>query len=322
MTSRELVSATIRGTDCGRTPVYGWLSANLDAQLSKAFGSVANFEDTYGFDMAHLFGGPGPFNGARLDELRAQGVAITPEVALELPLNPADNTADYLDIKAGLEHHQRQRERFCYVQTPGIFECINGLFSIEDHLMFMAMYPDELREVYRRQAQWNMQFADCVMDLGVDMVHVSDDWGAQTSLLFSPTMWRDMIFPNHKLMCDHVKERGVFVSLHCDGNFAAVADGVVELGYDVVHPWQETAGMSYDVYLQKYQDRFGILGGLCIQSTLGFGDYKRVESEIRRVFALLRGKRWMFCTTHFVQDHCSVEELVFAYDLAVKLARA
>lgn len=43
--------------------------------------------------------------------------------------------------------------------------------------------------------------------------------------------------------------------------------------------------------------------------------------EIRRIFGKLRGKRWICCTTHFVQDHCSIEELAFAYDLIYKLAR-
>lgn len=79
--------------------------------------------------------------------------------------------------------------------------------------------------------------------------------------------------------------------------------------------------MSYDLYLNKYADKFAILGGICIQTTLGFGDYDRLEKEIRRVFSLLKGKRWICCTTHFVQDHCSLEELEFAYDLITKLAR-
>ena len=63
------------------------------------------------------------------------------------------------------------------------------------------------------------------------------------------------------------------------------------------------------------------MGGICIQTLLGFGDYDRLEKEIRRVFGLLQGKRWICCTTHFVQDHCSLEELEFAYDRIVKLAR-
>ena len=91
--------------------------------------------------------------------------------------------------------------------------------------------------------------------------------------------------------------------------------------YDVVHPWQESAGMSYDTYLKKYQEKLAIMGGLCVQTTIGFDNYGNLENEIRGVFNLLKGKRWLFCTTHFVQDHCSIDELVFAFDLAVKLAR-
>ena len=115
--------------------------------------------------------------------------------------------------------------------------------------------------------------------------------------------------------------KGFPVSLHSDGCINSVTDRIVELGIDMVHPWQESAGMSYETYLQKYQDRFAILGGVCIQTALGFGEYEKLESEIRRVFALLKGKRWVCCTTHFVQDHCSMEELKFAFDLIYKLAR-
>ena len=45
------------------------------------------------------------------------------------------------------------------------------------------------------------------------------------------------------------------------------------------------------------------------------------QRNARRVFSLLRGKRWLVCTTHFVQNHCSIEDLEFAYDLIYKLAR-
>ncbi|HBQ64314.1 MAG TPA: hypothetical protein DD727_05215 [Clostridiales bacterium] len=321
MNSRELVTATIKGRNTGMTPVYGWVSANLKDELTQAFGSVENFEDKYAFDMAHIFGGPNPFDGIKLRELRKQGVEITPEVLLDIPLMPADRTEDYENIRKALDHHQVQRQRFCYIQTPGIFECLNGAFGIENHLMYLALYPEALKEIYRRQAAWNARFAESALDLGMDMVHVSDDWGAQRSLMFSYDMWREMIFPYHQTIADRVKARGAFLSLHSDGYVVPALDGIVELGYDVLHPWQESAGMTYDLYLDRYQDQLAILGGLCIQTTIGFGDFRRLENEIRRVFSLLKGKRWMFCTTHFVQKHCSIEELTFAYDLAVKLAR-
>ena len=98
-----------------------------------------------------------------------------------------------------------------------------------------------------------------------------------------------------------------------------VADGIAELGYDVVHPWQENAGMSYDLYLEKYANKFAILGGVCVQSAIGMLPQDKLESEIRRVFDKLRGKRWICCTSHFVQKHCSIDDLIFAYELITNL---
>lgn len=321
MKSYELVANTILGKNTGRTPVYGWVRDNLENELNEAFGSVEKFDDHYEFDMAHLFGGPDSRDLERLNQLKESGIEITPEVYLDIPLRPVDRMEDYVPVLKALEHHRNQRGRFCYIQTPGIFECLNGVFGIENHLCYLALYPEELMKVYHRQAEWNIRFAECMMELGVDMIHVSDDWGAQKNLMFSLNMWRELIFPYHKMICDSVKKRSGFLSLHSDGCIVQVMDGIVELGYDVVHPWQESAGMSYALYLEKYSEKLAILGGLCVQTTLGFGDFSHLENEIRRVFGLLKQKRWMFCTTHFVQSHCTIEELVFAYDLAVKLAR-
>ena len=321
MTSRELVQKTIRGeNNTGRTPLYAWVRANLQQPISERFGSVEAFEDAYRLDMAHIFGGPAPYtDNPELDAYIAAGVEITPDVLLSVPLNPVNDMDAYALPILEMKHH-RERDRFCYVQTNGIFECLNAPFGIENHLLYMAMFPDELAEVYRRQAEWNRAFAMNMIELGIDMIHVSDDWGAQRSLLFSVDMWRELIYPNHAVTARAVKDAGAFLSLHSDGNVMDVLDGIVALGYDVVHPWQESAGMSYEAYLNGYADKFALLGGLCIQSTVGFGDYRRLESEIRRVFGLLRGKRWMCCTTHYVQEHCTMDELVFTYDLARKLA--
>ena len=319
MNSTELVSRTIRGENPGRTPVYGWVKENLKEPISQAYGSVEKFEDHYEFDLAHLFGGPFPF-AEEIIKLRDAGKEVTPEILLSYPLNSPDDMSLYGDVARELKHH-KERERFCYIQTNGIFECLNDPFGIENHLLYLALYPDEIAEVYARQAEWNKRFALNALELGVDMVHVSDDWGSQNSLLFSPDMFKELIYPNHKVTADAVKAAGGFLSLHSDGYVADVVDSVCELGYDLMHPWQESAGMSYGLYLEKYSGRLAIMGGMCIQTTVGFGDLGRLEREINRVFNTLKGKRWICCTTHYVQDHCSMEELAFAFDLAVKLAR-
>lgn len=321
MDGTERVRNTILGKPTDRQPIYGWVSANLSDELTAAYGSVAAFEDKYEFDMSHIFGGPGSFREEVLERVKAENGEMTPDLLLEEDIyTDPDNPDDYRDIRESIAFHKK-RGRFCYVQTPGFFEHFNGVFGIENQLLYLAMYPEELDELYRRQAEWTVRFARQCIDLGADMIHISDDWGAQRDLLFHPRLWREIIFPHMKRVVDYVHSRGCFCSLHSDGCIAKVTDGIAELGLDLVHPWQESAGMTYDLYLDKYSERFAILGGICIQTVLGIKGKEELEKEIRRVFGLLKGRRWICCTTHFVQNHCSIGDLAFAYDLIYRLAR-
>lgn len=321
MNSTERVRRTILGQETDRQPIYGWVAANLSDEITERWGSVAAFEDHYEYDAAHLFGGPGAFNRAIIDKIREENDELTPDLLVDEDIfTSPDNLQEYENLRAALDFH-KARGRFCYVQSPGFFEQFNDVFGIENQLMWMAIYPDELNALYRRQAEWTIAFAGHCIDLGIDMIHISDDWGSQKDLMFSPALWKEIIFPHMKKVVDYVHSRGAFASLHSDGCVMKVADGIAELGLDVVHPWQESAGMSYDVYLEKYADRFAILGGVCVQSAIGILPRDELEKEIRRVFGKLRGKRWICCTSHFVQDHCSMEDLEFAYDLIYKLAR-
>ncbi len=315
MLSRERVRAVIEHRTPDRVPIYGWVKANLSEPIAARFGSVEAFEDYYEFDLAHLFGGPTPYPQEALDELRrSAGGPVEPRALLELALTDPDDRAAYADIVEQVQHHKQTRGRFVYVQTPGIFECLNGPFGIENHLAYLALYPQDLREVYRRQAEWSRAFARNCLDLGVDMVHVSDDWGAQTGLMFSPRTWWELIHPAHRIICDGVKARGAYLSLHSDGNVNAVVDGIIDLGYDVFHPWQESAGMSLATFKQQYAGAFTVMGGLDVQTTIGFGKLEFLQAQIERVMRMFAAGGLLLCTTHFVQAHCTIDELVFAFD--------
>ena len=320
--SRERVIEVIKGGVPDRIPVYGWVRANLDKQITEAFGSADAFEDKYAFDFAHLFGGPSTWVG---DALRAAWAerpgGLEPADVLELPMSDPRDTDAYANIVEQVRHHKEARGRFVYVQTPGIFEALNGVFGIQNHLMHLMVYPEDLERVYRRQAEWNRDFAMTCLDLGVDMVHVSDDWGAQDNLMFSTQTWWDLIYPAHRITAEAVKDRGAWLSLHSDGNVTAVIDGIIKLGYDVVHPWQVSAGMSYTTYRERCVDAFALMGGLDVQTTIGFGRHDELVANIEEVLGQFTDGHLLYCTSHFVQDHCTIEELTLAFDTIYRVVR-
>ena len=319
MNSRERVLATLQHRPADRMPVYGWTQANLEPPIRTAFGSLDAFEDHYEFDLVHLFGGPYPHPARVTRPVEGADPSILPADYLDVPLNDPNDHAAYQALAAQIAHHQGRRGRFVYVQTPGIFECLNDVFGLQNHLLYLSLYPDALQQVYRRQAEWNRAFAMNCLDLGVDMIHVSDDWGGQTRILFNPRLWWNLIYPNHAVTCQAVRARGAPLSLHSDGNIQAVIDGLIQLGYQVVHPWQESAGMSLADYKARYSQHFTVMGGLDVQTTIGFGKLDFLQREIERVIGLFPDGGLIFCTSHFIQEHCTIEELIAAFDLVYRL---
>ena len=314
----ERVIKTIKHENRDRMPLYGWLDNNeFKPKLEKHFGSIQNFEDKYEFDLVHLSSGVDPFNWELINK---EEKPIEPELLLDIPLTDP-HTADYSKLKADIAFYKESRGRFTYIQTPGFFECYNGPFGIQEHLMNLLIYPNEIKELYKRQAEWTKKFASNVLELGIDMIHLSDDWGAQKSLLFSPAVFKDLIYPFHCDVVQYVKKAGGFASLHSDGNISSVLSDIVKIGYDVIHPFQESAGMDLSQFKSDYMDKFTVMGGIDVQSTLGFNDYGRLEGEIRRIISQFKNKGLILCTTHKVQPHCEIEELIFAYDLICKLIR-
>lgn len=322
MLPRERVINVINGEKPDRIPVYGWVRANLEAQISEKFGSVEAFEDKYEFDYAHIFGGPGAYNGDLLQQLRKDsGGPIEPSMLMEIPLNDPNNLDAYSSIRDQIKYHKEEKGRFVYVQTPGLFECLNGPFGIQNHLAYLAMYEDDLHRVYKRQAEWNKAFANNCIDIGIDMVHVSDDWGMQKGLMFNPKLWWKLMYPYHKIVCDAVKKRNTYISIHSDGNVSSIMDGIIKLGYDVVHPYQESAGMDLYEYKKKYADSFVIMGGLDVQTTIGFGKLDFLKQEIERVMQLFADGGLLYCTSHFIQNHCTMDEFIFAFDTIYQVSR-
>ncbi len=325
MTGNERVRALLRRETPDRMPVYGWVRENLKEGIERRWGSVEAFEDRYEFDLAHLFGGPRPYSSQEVTALRdqcaLQGRSIEPRDLLGLDLSDVDSTETYESLRKDIEFYQESRGRFVYVQTPGVFEAHNGYFGIENHLMYLLLFPDDLRAVYARQAEWTARFANNCLDLGIDMIHVSDDWGSQRGLLFSPETFGALIAPHHAPVAAAVHKRGAYLSLHSDGNITPALNAILDLGFAVVHPWQESAGMSFDLFSRSYSDRFCVMGGMDVQTTLGFGDIDRFRRDIGALIERFQTGGLILCTTHFVQDHCSIDELEASFDFVFEEVR-
>lgn len=334
MTPRERVFESMAHREPDRAPLYLWVFGQkaVVADIEARHGSFEAFCDLLELDVCQTFPGKGLLAGpvARPEAVAIDtpygrgryGGALSLEAALDAPFTDPDDEAIYERIRREVAHHKGARGRAIFLQTPGVFEAANGLIGLETNLAEMSLRPGRVRLLYEKIAGWNGRYIQNALDAGVDVIHVSDDWGMNNAMLFSPRMWWDLVFPAEKITTDHARRLGAPLSLHCDGYLMDVMDGVLELGFQVLHPVQASAGMDPFLVKRRYGDRLTLYGGLDVRTVLGRGDPGGVADEVRRVMRGLKpGGGFIFCTSHMVQPGTPIDEVEMAYRVALEESR-
>jgi uroporphyrinogen decarboxylase len=135
-------------------------------------------------------------------------------------------------------------------------------------------------------------------------------------------MWRREIRPYAERVVKHAKSLGLKVMLHSDGYMMQIMDEIVEMGYDMVHPIQESSGMDPQTIKSQYGDKFVIYGSLDVVDGLYSHDGEALDEYITKRFQIYApGGGFIFCTGHFVQPDVPPKRLIRAYRLANELAK-
>jgi uroporphyrinogen decarboxylase len=329
MLPRERVLAAIAHREADRVPLYLWVfkQPGVIDDIRSKYGSMEAFCDALQLDMTQSFPAKGLIRdraaGRAPDRDRERdptfGEVLSLEESLEVELNDPDDAEIYVPIREEIAHHKGRRGRAVFVQTPGVFEAANGFLGLQQHLMELALQPEKVRSLYERIARWAARYAVNCLELGADVIHVSDDWGMNQALLFRPEAWWSLIYPTEQITCSAVKARGGLLSLHSDGYITPVLDGVLELGFDVFHPCQLSAGMDPVDIKARYGNRLALYGGLDVRTALGRNQPEVVAAEVRSLMRRLKpGGGYIFCTSHMVQPGTPIEEVEMAYRVALE----
>ncbi|MBI3910290.1 MAG: hypothetical protein HY320_05075 [Armatimonadetes bacterium] len=332
MLPRERVFESIAHREPDRVPLYVWVfrQPGVHQAIEAKYGTFEAFCDALQLDVCQTFPNKGliskhpmtqdmPEDGSKRN---IYGNVLTLDEVLDAEFTDPDDEEIYTRIREEVAEHRDRKGRAILLQTPGVFETANGIVGLEQCLMDMALRPERVRLLFERIARWNHRYIENALAIGVDVVHVSDDWGMNGRMLMSPRQWWELIYPTEKITCDFARRAGAYLSLHCDGYFADVMDGVLALGFQIVHPVQRSAGMDPLTFKQRYGPLLTMYGGLDVRTTLGRGTPDKVVEEVRWLMRHLKGGGgYIFCTSHMVQPGTPIEEVELAYQVALEEAR-
>lgn len=161
------------------------------------------------------------------------------------------------------------------------YERLWSLRGMENALMDLYLYPDEVKALLQKFCDfYKVIIRRSREEIKADALFVSDDMGAQASLMFSPQAFREFFKPMYRQIVEECHKNGMHFWLHSCGNITAILDDLIEIGVDVLHPIQKFA-MEQAAIAKEYKGKICFWLGMDMQHMLPEGTAEEIRGETK-----------------------------------------
>ena len=196
-----------------------------------------------------------------------------------------------------------------YTYLRGIENALIDLVTDKDFMNIIMNYHIALGKKY--------------VKLGADSIFIGDDIGSKRALLIAPKLFREMIKPKIAFFISEMKKenKNVKVIYHTDGYIWDIIGDLVEIGLDVLNPFQSEV-MDVIEFKKIWGKKLSIWGSISNQQTLPFGSKKDVENEvINRIKYCVPGGGLLIAPTHLLQIDVPLENIETLFNSVKKYGK-
>jgi uroporphyrinogen decarboxylase len=162
------------------------------------------------------------------------------------------------------------------------FEQLQQLRGMENFMMDIAAESKEFYRLLDDLLAFHLRWIDKWTSLEYDGLHFADDWGCQTSLIIKPETWRRIFKPRYAEMFKRVRDKGMDVWYHTDGQVREIFGDLIEIGAQVINCQVPVVGHAW--IAQNVRGRVAIRTDIDRQRIMPFGSVAEVKEEVQRTF--------------------------------------
>ncbi|MBI4585060.1 MAG: hypothetical protein HY717_13690 [Planctomycetes bacterium] len=195
----------------------------------------------------------------------------------------------------------------------GMMKVLEDLVSNKD---FMHAYLDRLMG-------WIDEAGTRMVGLGVDIIWIGDDFGAQDRMLISPQLFREFFKPRYAKLFQKWKAINpqVKIAFHSDGYIYPILGDFVEIGLDILNPVQPKS-MDPAKLKRDFGDHLTFWGTVDIQEVLPFGKPQDVADEVKlRLRTVGKGGSLIIAPAHNIQPDVPLANILTFYETAKTYGR-
>lgn len=220
--------------------------------------------------------------------------------------------------ESALETYRRARAEGKFV-CYGAHACFHPTWmrvGMEKMLMLMLDEPEFIYELFAAHARLVVEIHDGLRAKGIefDGARMADDLGAVAGPFISPRLYRELVYPNHKYICDQLAARGLKTMLHSDGNVGPLIPHFLDAGFVALNPLEVKAGLDARELKLQYGGRLVLWGNIDARKLAGTRE--EIEEEIvSKIPAVKENGGYIYHSDHSVPNNVSFENYSFAIGL-------
>ena len=187
------------------------------------------------------------------------------------------------------------------------------LVGTQNFFLMLFDQPELIHGVLDGLTEYYTEVGKNAIKLGVDMIRVGDDVGAQQSMMLSPEQWRELAKPRFQHMFNEFRKENpdIYIKLHSCGDYSPILGDEVDLGVNLSGLMQPTGGNKDQVGIKKkYGNDIALIGGLCVQRLLPRGQVEDVRKGVHDVIKNLgTGYGYIFSPAHYILADVPVQNI-------------
>ncbi len=216
-------------------------------------------------------------------------------------------------IRTLLEKYQDEYFIIVDLSSTLIEAAYAHIVGTQNFFLYLFDQPELIHGVLDGLTEYYTTLGQNVIDMGIDMIRVGDDIGAQQSMMISPDQWRELAKPRFDYMFKQFRKTNpdIFIKLHSCGDYSPIIGDMVELGVDLSGLMQPTGGNKNQAELkQKFGNDIAFIGGFDVQRLLPRGQVEDIRNGVCEVMKnLATGGGYIFSPSHYILADVPIQNI-------------
>jgi uroporphyrinogen decarboxylase len=184
--------------------------------------------------------------------------------------------------------------------THGCFDIPYEVLGFENYMLLLYddyKYIEDVTEFfYRFYKGIILEF----IKLRPDAIMIGDDIAYNSGLMIKPDVFLDLWYEREKDLVKTIKDEGIPVEYHTDGNLGSVLQYLIDIGVDFVNPVDTGSNDIFEIK-KKYGELIGLRGNIDLSGSLCFGSPEEVYIEAKdKISKLKNGGNYICSSSHSI----------------------